>query len=206
MKSTYGEISFRAFVDSAPIMERVWAEKSGISWYGKNTLSIDPNKGSYFFLMCILTDLEFETTDPIRDYCGTCTRCIDACPTGAIHPKGYLLDASKCISYLTIELKNSIPEHFQGKMDNWAFGCDICQEVCPWNRFSKPTQESAFTPNKEILNLKSKEWLELSDQTWESISSKSALKRTGKKGMERNIRFLLNKQEEHKQSIDLKLD
>ncbi|MEP7196996.1 MAG: tRNA epoxyqueuosine(34) reductase QueG [Saprospiraceae bacterium] len=192
MKEEYGNIQFRAFVDSAPIMERVWAEKSGISWNGKNTLSIHPRQGSFFFLMCVLTDLEFDYTDPIKDYCGTCTRCIDACPTKAIHPNGYLLDASKCISYLTIELKNSIPAEFKDKMENWAFGCDICQEVCPWNRFATKTKEDQFEPKKELFKLSTKDWLEITDQTWNELSKNSPLKRSGKTGMQRNIKFLID--------------
>lgn len=190
MREKYGDIQFRAFVDSAPIMERVWAEKSGLSWNGKNTLSISPQIGSYYFLMCILTDLKFEETQAIKDYCGTCRKCIEACPTEAIHPEGYLLDASKCISYLTIELRKNIPEEFESKMSNWIFGCDICQEVCPWNRFAKVTQEKDFEARKEILSLEVEEWLEITDQKWKELSKNSALKRTGIEGIRRNVAFL----------------
>ncbi|MCC6816499.1 MAG: tRNA epoxyqueuosine(34) reductase QueG [Saprospiraceae bacterium] len=190
MIEKYGDILFRAFVDSAPIMERVWSEKAGISWNGKNTLSISPGNGSYFFLMCILTDLEVEKNNPIKDHCGTCTRCIDACPTEAIDKNGYLLDASKCISYLTIELKKNIPEEFKNKMENWIFGCDICQEVCPWNRFSKPTELNEFEAKNEILNLNIEDWISLEEEKWLEISKKSPLKRTGIAGIKRNALFI----------------
>jgi len=190
MRELYGDVTIRAFVDSGPIMERVWAEKSGLGWNGKNTLTINPKKGSYFFLACILVDLEFEYTTPIKDHCGTCKKCIEACPTQAIHPDGYLLDASKCISYLTIELKNSIPEGFKDKMNGWAFGCDICQEVCPWNRFSKPTEVIEFQPNLDMLQLTKSDWLEMNDETWKKISRNSPIKRTKREGMMKNIKFI----------------
>lgn len=190
MKSKYGDIQFRAFVDSAPVMERVWAEKSGLAWSGKNTLSISPGIGSYYFLMCVFTDVEFEMTDPIKDYCGTCRRCIEACPTEAISSSGYLLDASKCISYLTIELKNQIPESFKDQMEGWAFGCDICQEVCPWNRFSQDTEIQEFKYRENLLNLNIDDWINLLPKQWEEITKKSAIRRTGLEGMKRNARFL----------------
>ncbi|HRG33584.1 MAG: tRNA epoxyqueuosine(34) reductase QueG [Saprospiraceae bacterium] len=190
LKVLYGDIQIRAFVDSGPIMERIWAEKAGIGWNGKNTLNINPKKGSYYFLSCILTDLEFEYSQSIRDHCGTCKRCIDACPTGAIHQDGYLLDASKCISYLTIELRNAIPEEFRPKMENWIFGCDICQEVCPWNRFSVPSKVEDFKPNQDLLDLTLSEWLEISDETWDKLSFESPIKRAGKGNFQRNIRFI----------------
>ncbi len=192
MRLQYGDISLRACIDSAPIMERIWAQKSGLGWNGKNTLNISPKNGSYYFLVCLLTDLEFEYNQPIRDHCGTCTRCIDACPTEAIHEDGYILDASKCISYLTIELKNNIPEEFKPKMHDWVFGCDICQEVCPWNRFAENHKEVEFMPNKKILDLSSMDWINLSDEEWKLISKRSPLKRTGKSGMQRNVRFVMN--------------
>ena len=144
IREQIGEVNGRCFVDSAPVMERDWAKRSGIGWTGKNTLLIHPKAGSYFFLAEIILDLELEYDHPIKDYCGTCTRCIDACPTEAISPEGYLVDGSKCISYFTIELKEAIPEEYRSKFENWMFGCDICQEVCPWNRFSKPHQEPGF--------------------------------------------------------------
>ncbi len=185
-----GEVSGRCFVDSAPVMERQWAAKSGLGWTGKNTLLIHPKAGSYFFLAELIIDLELEADAPIKDYCGTCTRCIDACPTEAISPEGYLLDASKCISYLTIELKEVIPEEFQGKMDNWMFGCDVCQEVCPWNRFSKPHQEAAFEPHPDLLDMTQSDWQELTKEVFQSIFRKSAVKRTKFEGLQRNIAFL----------------
>ncbi|MDQ3142611.1 MAG: tRNA epoxyqueuosine(34) reductase QueG [Bacteroidota bacterium] len=190
MKECFGDIQARAFVDSGPVLERVWASKSGISWNGKNTLSIHPKDGSYFFLSCIFTDLLFEFTQSIQDHCGTCRRCIEACPTDAIAPQGYLLDASKCISYATIELKNAIPESFRGKMENWIFGCDICQEVCPWNRFSKPTKEKELEAAWDLLELTKKEWMELSDEAFNMIAKESPMKRTGLEGMKRNVAFL----------------
>ncbi|NOT37008.1 MAG: tRNA epoxyqueuosine(34) reductase QueG [Saprospiraceae bacterium] len=197
MMSKYGDIQFRAFVDSAPIMERVWAEKSGVSWSGKNTLSITPQIGSYFFLMCILTDLEFEYSAPIKDFCGTCKRCIEACPTNAIHQDGYLLDASKCISYLTIELRKNIADEFSDKMDNWLFGCDICQEVCPWNSFAKKTEEEEFN-TRDFIKRDLDYWLELEEESWNTISQKSAIKRTGFEGIKKNARFLKNQMSKQK--------
>ncbi|MBK8483211.1 MAG: tRNA epoxyqueuosine(34) reductase QueG [Saprospiraceae bacterium] len=190
MKSEFGDIQARAFVDSGPVLERVWAHEAGIAWTGKNTLSIHPKSGSYFFLACILTDLEFEYDQPIKDYCGTCRKCIDACPTQAFHSNGYLLDASKCISYLTIELKNAIPDTFHGKMENWIFGCDICQQVCPWNRFSTNTDEEEFVNSKNPGTITSLEWLEMNESEFQYRFNNSALKRTGLKGIQRNIRFI----------------
>ncbi|MBK6822226.1 MAG: tRNA epoxyqueuosine(34) reductase QueG [Saprospiraceae bacterium] len=191
MRNLYGDIQIRGFVDSGPVMERSWAEKAGIGWNGKNTLNIHPKRGSYYFLCCILTDLEFEYTQSIKDHCGTCKRCIEACPTSAIHQDGYLLDAAKCISYLTIELKTKIPEEFRPKMETWAFGCDICQEVCPWNRFSKPTRVEEFAPNPDLINLSMSDWLEISDETWNKVSVDSPIKRAGKENFQRNIRFIV---------------
>ena len=190
MKTEFGDFHGRVFVDSAPVMERDWAKRSGLGWIGKNTLLIDPKNGSYFFLAEIICDLEFEYDQPMRDHCGTCTRCIDACPTDAISPEGYLMDGSKCISYLTIELKNAIPEEFKGKMENWIFGCDICQEVCPWNRFSKPHEEPAFEMNSNLLELRKSNWEELTEELFESAFQQSAIKRTGYKGLKRNIKFI----------------
>ena len=141
MKEAFGEVDGRVFVDSAPVLERDWARRSGLGWVGKNTLLIHPRIGSWFFLAEIISDLEMEYDAPMSDYCGTCTRCIDACPTDAISPAGYIMDGSKCISYLTIELKNKLPAEYKDKMENWMFGCDICQQVCPWNRFAEPHQE-----------------------------------------------------------------
>ena len=190
MKTEFGDFHGRVFVDSAPVMERDWAKRSGLGWIGKNTLLIDPKNGSYFFLAEIICDLEFEYDQPIRDHCGTCTRCIDACPTDAISPEGYVMDGSKCISYLTIELKNAIPEEFKGKMENWIFGCDICQEVCPWNRFSKPHEEPAFKMSNELSQEINKNWKEITEDVFGNIFSTSAVKRTGYSGLKRNIEFL----------------
>lgn len=190
IQSEYGAVEGRYFVDSAPVLERDWARRSGVGWVGKNTLLIHPRKGSWFFLAEIIVDLELEADQPITDYCGTCTRCIDACPTDAISPQGYVMDGSRCISYLTIELKKSLPEEFAGKMENWAFGCDICQSVCPWNRFANPHSEEKFLPASELLSLSQKEWLTLDSYAFERIFEGSAVKRTGLEGIRRNIAFL----------------
>src|SRR6188474_1277883 len=164
MKTEFGDFHGRVFVDSAPVMERDWAKRSGLGWIGKNTLLIDPKKGSYFFLAEIILDVEFEYDHPIRDHCGTCTRCIDACPTDAISSEGYVLDGSKCISYLTIELKSQIPDSFKGQMEGWIYGCDICQDVCPWNRFSKPHEEPAFEMKEEIRGMSNADWKEMTEE------------------------------------------
>jgi epoxyqueuosine reductase len=193
VQAQIGEINGRCFVDSAPVLERDWAKRAGTGWVGKNTLLIHPKAGSYFFLAELILDLELDYDGPMKDYCGTCTRCIDACPTEAISPQGYLLDGSKCISYLTIELRSALPEDFQGKMDNWMFGCDVCQDVCPWNRFSKPHQEPAFLPNGELLQLSKQDWEELTEEVFQRVFKKSAVKRTKFQGLKRNIDFLKNK-------------
>ena len=191
LRKEVGAVEGRCFVDSAPVMERDWAKRSGVGWIGKNTLLIHPKAGSYFFLAELIIDLELEPDGPMKDYCGDCRRCIDACPTEAISPQGYLLDASKCISYLTIELKDAIPESFRGKMDNWMFGCDVCQEVCPWNRFSTPHSEPAFEPQPELLAMKREEWEELTEEVFGKVFQGSAVKRAGYQGLKRNIRFLV---------------
>lgn len=188
MKAELGQIEGRVFTDSAPVMERTWAAKSGIGWKGKNSLLLNRGLGSYFFLAQIICDLELEADGPIKDYCGSCTKCMDACPTEAI-PLSGVVDGSKCISYLTIELKDSIPEEFAGKMNNWIFGCDICQEVCPWNRFSKSHNESAFYPSDELKNMSHNHWVELTQESFRTIFKKSAVKRTKYQGLMRNIRF-----------------
>jgi epoxyqueuosine reductase len=190
LQEKIGTISGRCFVDSAPVMEREWAKRSGNGWIGKNTLLIHPRRGSYFFLAELILDIELEPDGPIKDYCGTCTRCIDACPTEAIAPSGYLLDASRCISYLTIELQEAIPEEFRGKMGNWMFGCDICQEVCPWNRFSRRHHEPAFEPQPQLLQMSKKEWQEMNRELFGKLFAKSAVKRTKFEGLSRNIAFL----------------
>ncbi|NND05520.1 MAG: tRNA epoxyqueuosine(34) reductase QueG [Saprospiraceae bacterium] len=185
-----GEVSGRCFVDSAPVLERDWAVKSGIGWTGKNTLLINPKSGSYFFLAELILDLALEYDQQMSDYCGTCTRCIDACPTGAIAASGYVLDSRKCISYLTIELRDEIPTAYNDKMDNWMFGCDICQEVCPWNRFSTRHDETAFEPPEELLEMKARDWQELTEEVFLRVFNGSAVKRTKFKGLKRNIAFL----------------
>lgn len=180
----------RFFTDSAPILERDWAELAGLGWKGKNTLLIHPQAGSFFFLAEIIIDAELPYDSPMRDYCGSCRRCIDACPTEAIDEKGYLLDAKKCISYLTIELKSQIPEEFKDKMDNWAFGCDICQDVCPWNKFSTPHSEVNFLPKEELLDLTSEDWHALTEEKFSDLFESSAVKRTGFNGLSRNLSFI----------------
>jgi epoxyqueuosine reductase len=186
---TLGQFEGRIFTDSAPVMERQWAAKSGLGWLGKNTLLLNREMGSYFFIATIISDWAFEYDAPIKDYCGTCTACIDACPTQAINPNGYL-EANKCISYLTIELKDEIPKEFNGKMDNWMFGCDVCQEVCPWNRFSTPNKESLFQPNEELKGMNDKDWEEITQEVFSKIFTKSAVKRTKFNGLKRNIDIL----------------
>jgi epoxyqueuosine reductase len=170
IKINIGEIHGRGFVDSAPVLERTWAQRSGLGWVGKNGNLINKENGSFFFIATLITDLDLEPDEPFaKDYCGTCTRCIDACPTDAILP-GKIVDGSKCISYFTIELKNMlIPTEMKGKFENWAFGCDICQDVCPWNRFSKPTNEIEFTPLPGILNISTKEWEAMTEEKFKSI-------------------------------------
>ena len=189
IQTTIGEVNGRVFVDSAPVLDRAWAKKSGMGWVGKNTNLINPKSGSFFFIAELILDIELEPDVAMKDYCGTCSRCIDACPTDAII-KPYVVDGSKCISYFTIELKEEIPEEVKGKFQNWAFGCDICQEVCPWNRFSKPNHEKDFNPKKEILQMKKSEWKELTEEVFNKIFKDSAIKRAGYKGLKRNIDFI----------------
>jgi len=189
IRAEIGEVEGRVFVDSAPVMDKAWAKKSGLGWIGKHSNLINRDSGSFFFIAELIIDLELEYDGPIKDYCGTCTACIDACPTEAITP--YSVDGSKCISYLTIELKDEIiPKEFKGKMDNWIFGCDICQDVCPWNRFSKPHNEPLFIPNNNILDLSKSDWKDLTEEVFHEMFKKSSLKRTKLKGLERNIGFL----------------
>lgn len=188
LQAEIGDFDARVFVDSAPVMERVWAAKSGLGWQGKNTLLINKSQGSYFFLAEIICDLELEADNPIKDYCGTCTACIDACPTEAITP--YYVEADKCISYLTIELKEEIDSRFDGKMDNWLFGCDICQEVCPWNRFAQKHQEKQFEPIKEILGLTKQDWQEMTEDVFRKTFKNSPLKRAKLSGIQKNLKAL----------------
>lgn len=190
IQETIGEVDGRAFVDSAPVMDKAWAKRSGAGWMGKNANIIHPKHGSYFFIAELILDLPLESDGPIKDYCGTCTRCIDSCPTDAIVGP-YVVDGSKCISYLTIELKDSIlPEEFKGKMDNWMFGCDVCQDVCPWNRFSKPHNEPRFLPNPELFSLSRSDWEDISNDIFSNLFKNSAVKRAKLTGLKRNIDFL----------------
>jgi epoxyqueuosine reductase len=189
IREEIGEVQGRVFVDSAPVMERQWAAKSGIGWIGKNSLLLNKQMGSFFFLAEMILDLEMTADGPLKDYCGTCTACMDACPTDAIHDP-YVIDATKCISYLTIELKDSIPTEFKGKMDNWIFGCDVCQDVCPWNRFSKPHSEDRFNPKGTWPDFDKQEWKELTEEVFINNFSKSALKRAGYLGVKRNLEFV----------------
>ena len=184
-----GEVQGRVFVDSAPVMDKAWAAKSGLGWIGKNTNLISKKVGSFFFIAELILDLELEHDHPATDHCGSCTACIDACPTDALLAP-YQIDGSKCISYVTIELKNEIPTDFQGKMDNWAFGCDVCQTVCPWNRFATPHSEPAFNPPDELLSLSKNEWEEMTQEVFSVIFKNSAIKRTKYEGLKRNIKFL----------------
>lgn len=191
IKDAIGEVNGRGFVDSAPVLERAWATKSGLGWLGRNGNLIHPKAGSFFFIATMIVDLDLEYDDPIaKDFCGTCTRCIDACPTQAILP-GKVVDGSKCISYFTIELKDLlIPSEVKGDFEGWMFGCDTCQDVCPWNRFSKPTQEEAFTPLPEILNFTTNEWEVLTEDAFRKIFKDSPLKRSKFKGIQRNLNFI----------------
>lgn len=185
-----GEVHGRCFVDSAPVLDKAWAQKSGLGWRGKNANLISRQSGSFFFIAELIVDLELDYDTPFaNDHCGSCTRCIDACPTDAIIAP-YTVDGSRCISYLTIELKNEIPAHFKGKMENWMFGCDICQDVCPWNRFAIPHQETAFQPNEGLMELKQADLVELTDEVFKKIFKDSPVKRTKYSGLKRNIEFL----------------
>ena len=191
LKEDIGDFAGRVFIDSAPVMDKVWAKQSGAGWMGKHTNIISPKNGSFFFIAELIIDVELEYDGPIKDYCGTCTRCIDACPTDAIVAP-YILDASKCISYLTIELKDAIiPNEFKGKMDDWIFGCDICQDVCPWNRFSRKHNEPRFCAQPTFLSFQNKDWMELSNLVFSELFGKSAIKRTKWEGIKRNIRFIV---------------
>lgn len=185
-----GEVAGRAFVDSAPVLDRAWAKRAGIGWIGKNSNLISKKSGSFFFLAELIIDLDLEYDNAFEtDHCGTCTKCIDACPTEAILSP-FIIDAKKCISYLTIELKDEIPNQFNDKMDNWMFGCDVCQDVCPWNRFSVPHSEPAFQPNENLLQMKKTDWLDITEEVFQTIFKNSAVKRTKFKGLTRNIDFL----------------
>lgn len=189
LQEEIGEFGFRVFVDSAPVLEKAWARKSGLGWVGKNANLITKKHGSFYFLAEIICDLELDYDLAVTDHCGSCRACIDACPTQAI-VSDRIVDGSKCISYATIELKNEIPDYFNGKMDDWMFGCDVCQDVCPWNRFSAPTLQEKFSPNFQKLNFRKNEWKELTQELFSEIFKKSAVKRTKFSGLMRNINLL----------------
>ncbi|MCB0754658.1 MAG: tRNA epoxyqueuosine(34) reductase QueG [Flavobacteriales bacterium] len=184
-----GEVGGRAFVDSAPVMDKAWAAKAGLGWIGKNTNLINSKAGSFFFIGELILDIELQPDGPTTDHCGTCTACIDACPTEAIVAP-YVVDGSKCISYFTIELKDAIPTEMKGKFDDWAFGCDVCQDVCPWNRFSKPHSEPQFDPHPNLLEMTKQDWEELTEDVFKKVFQKSAVKRAKFSGLKRNIEFL----------------
>ncbi len=189
LRETIGDIDGRVFVDSAPVMERAWAKKSGLGWVGKNSLLLTKSAGSFFFLAEVILDLELEYDGPVKDYCGTCTACMDACPTDAI-AEPYVVDGSKCISYFTIELKEEIPAEVKGKFENWIFGCDICQDVCPWNRFSQPHREQRFNPNTQLESIAQNNWQDITEEVFQKIFKNSPVKRTKFEGLRRNIRFI----------------
>lgn len=184
-----GEVNGRAFVDSAPVLDKAWAAKSGLGWVGKNSNLITQKVGSFYFIAELIVDLELEYDTPTTDHCGTCTACIDACPTEAIVAP-YVVDGSKCISYFTIELKENLPEEMKGKFNDWMFGCDVCQDVCPWNKFASPHQEPLFQPKPELLNFTKRDWEELTQETFHKVFKNSAVKRTKFEGLTRNISFL----------------
>jgi len=189
IQNEIGEVNGRAFVDSAPVLDKAWAAKSGLGWIGKHSNLLTQQVGSFYFIAELIVDLELEYDNPTTDHCGTCTACIDACPTQAI-AEPYVVDGSKCISYFTIELKNEIPNSVKGKFDDWMFGCDICQDVCPWNKFSKPHQEPLFNPHPDLLSMSKNDWTELTEEVFKKVFKKSAVKRTKYSGLQRNIRFL----------------
>lgn len=193
LREAVGQVEGRVFVDSAPVLERAWAQKSGIGWVGKNSLILNREMGSFFFLAELIIDLELEPDGPMKDYCGTCTACMDACPTDAI-PEPTVVDGSKCISYFTIELKEEIPADVKGKFEDWVFGCDICQDVCPWNRFSRPHQEPRFEPHPDLAGMNRQDWQELTETVFETVFKRSAVKRTKLAGLRRNIAFVNDKE------------
>ena len=191
LQSKIGQFNGRGFVDSAPVLERTWAQKSGLGWIGKNGNLITKDSGSFFFIATLITDLDLIADDPFaRDYCGSCKRCVESCPTEAILPDK-TINGSKCISYFTIELKEEIiPDEMKGKFRDWMFGCDICQDVCPWNRFSKPHNETEFSPIAEVLNFSTKDWEALSEEAFKKLFKHSPLSRSKHKGLQRNLKFL----------------
>jgi epoxyqueuosine reductase len=189
IQNEIGDVSGRAFVDSAPVLDKAWAAKSGLGWIGKNSNLITQQIGSFYFIAELIVDLELDYDYPTTDHCGTCTACIDACPTEAIVAP-YIVDGSKCISYFTIELKDNLPEEMKGKFNDWAFGCDVCQDVCPWNKFSKSHSEPLFSATPELLSFSKKDWEEITEDTFKKVFKNSAVKRTKLEGFKRNIHFL----------------
>ncbi|MBK9223961.1 MAG: tRNA epoxyqueuosine(34) reductase QueG [Flavobacterium sp.] len=189
IQENIGEVSGRAFVDSAPVLDKAWAAKSGLGWIGKNSNLITKSVGSFYFIAELIIDLDLEYDHATTDHCGTCTACIDSCPTEAIVAP-YVVDGSKCISYFTIELKENIPSEMKGKFNDWAFGCDVCQDVCPWNKFSKPHNEPLFNPHPDLLSMTKKDWEEITEETFKKVFKNSAVKRTKLDGLKRNIDFL----------------
>jgi len=184
-----GEVSGRAFVDSAPVLDKAWAAKSGLGWIGKHSNLLTQKVGSFYFIAELIIDLDLDYDTPVTDHCGTCTACIDACPTQAI-VNPYIVDGSKCISYFTIELKDQLPNAMKGQFDDWMFGCDVCQDVCPWNKFSKPHNEPLFNPHPELLEMTKQDWEEITEDVFKKVFQKSAVKRTKFSGLKRNIEFL----------------
>ena len=189
IQDAIGEVHGRAFVDSAPVLDKAWAAKSGLGWLGKNSNLLTKQVGSFYFIAELIVDLELEPDHATTDHCGSCTACIDACPTEAIVAP-YVVDGSKCISYFTIELKNNIPQEMKGKLDDWAFGCDVCQDVCPWNKFSKAHNEPLFEPNPTLMSMSKKDWDEITNETFKTVFKNSAINRTKLEGLKRNIDFL----------------
>lgn len=194
IRENYGQVSGRVFTDSAPVLDRAWARKSGLGWVGKNANLINPKAGSFYFIAELILDLELDADAPIKDYCGSCTRCMDACPTEAI-VQPHVIDGSKCISYFTIELRDSIPVSFKNKFENWMFGCDICQDVCPWNRFAKPIDTEELKPIKEIMTMTSGDWEEITEEVFKNVFKESPLSRAGFEGMKRNLQFIKPKKD-----------
>lgn len=189
IQSEIGEVNGRAFVDSAPVLDKAWAAKSGLGWIGKNSNLLSKQVGSFFFVAELIVDLDLVYDTPVADHCGSCTACIDACPTGAIITP-YVVDGSKCISYFTIELKDNLPIEMKGTFDDWIFGCDVCQDVCPWNRFATPHNEPAFNPHPDLLGMSKRDWEEITEETFRKVFRNSAVKRTKYSGLARNIQFV----------------
>lgn len=189
IQSEIGEVNGRAFVDSAPVLDKAWAAKSGLGWIGKNSNLLSKQVGSFFFVAELIVDLDLVYDTPVADHCGSCTACIDACPTGAII-QPYVVDGSKCISYFTIELKDNLPMEMRGKFDDWVFGCDVCQDVCPWNRFATPHTEARFAPHPDLLGMSKRDWEEITEETFRKVFRNSAVKRTKYSGLARNVEFV----------------